>query len=226
MGASRLFALSPFSPGFASPVSPRHESPDLDSPSDARFSVSTVTPGDDDDDEDGEEQYSTAQWQLPTHTVLDDPPHIRRSSSSSFALTEGSPTGSDSDSDSGMSNRRTSQRNLPTCLRPPSPRRSLEKKTTRSTRYMMSICTRLHNHPPRKTGDESVRECSRPRPRRASSIPGIRPRPQLGSAVRAEMVSRRLYSPALPSRFPRGRSLRYPADGGCHLEIGKIRRPS
>ncbi|KAJ7436215.1 hypothetical protein FB451DRAFT_194240 [Mycena latifolia] len=96
MGASRLFARSPFSPGFA--ISSRDESPELDSPSNARHSVATITPGDeeDDDDDDDHDQYCTAQWDMPTDATLVDPPHTSRFSTSTLALTEDS---SDSGSD-------------------------------------------------------------------------------------------------------------------------------
>ncbi|KAJ7286470.1 hypothetical protein C8J57DRAFT_664534 [Mycena rebaudengoi] len=64
LSGSRLFSRSPFTPGFISPTTDRDESPDLDSPSDVRHSVATITAKDPDEDEDDEDdaQYSTAQW--------------------------------------------------------------------------------------------------------------------------------------------------------------------
>lgn len=97
MGSSRLFARSPFSPGLASPMSSRDDSPELDSPSNHRRSTSTITPAQEEDDED-DDQYSTAQWHIPPTTTLSDPP-TSRFSSSTLALTEDSCSDSDSGSD-------------------------------------------------------------------------------------------------------------------------------
>jgi hypothetical protein len=80
MGGSRLFSRSPFSPGFASPMNSRDDSPELDSPSNFRRSVATVRAREEeeeDDDDDDDDQYATAQWDVSTDTAaFDDPPHI------------------------------------------------------------------------------------------------------------------------------------------------------
>ncbi|KAJ7193846.1 hypothetical protein GGX14DRAFT_587860 [Mycena pura] len=70
MSGSRLFSRSPFSPVQASPTNTRDHSPDLDSPSTVRHSISLEQ-----EDEDDDTQYATAQWDVSgSSTCLDDPP--------------------------------------------------------------------------------------------------------------------------------------------------------
>lgn len=118
---SRLFARSPLSPGFTSPMSNREDSPDLDSPSTTRRgSASTITPAEEEEDDD-DAQYSTAQWSMSSDTTLDippntsrfstttlsmspdttlhNPPNTSRFSTTTLALTEDSCSGSESDED-------------------------------------------------------------------------------------------------------------------------------
>ncbi|KAF7337863.1 C3H1-type domain-containing protein [Mycena venus] len=98
ISGSRLFARSPLSPGFTSPMSNRNDSPELDSPSVARRgSVSTITPAQQDDEDDDDDQYSTAQWTMSANTTLNNPVNVSRFSTSTVALTEDYCSGSESD---------------------------------------------------------------------------------------------------------------------------------